>query len=99
MESRMNTISEFFGIIIKMGDDKAFPIPYIQVSYEQKKATFSIETGEMMEVLGGGLDDFPYKERCLVTGWLTIHKDALLRHWEDLKQNPNCMPRNIYPLK
>jgi hypothetical protein len=93
----MKTISEFYKIRIGMEFQSNQP-PNIQASYGQKKAIFSIESGEMIDVINGEFDDFPYDERCLVTAWMTIHKDELMKNWEKLKKDPN-IPIYIAPLQ
>ena len=94
----MKVISEFFEIKVGM-EYKVRSVPHIQASYDQKKAIFSIDSGEMIEVLKGEFDDFPYKQRCLVTGWMTIHKEALLKNWKKLEEDPNSSLTYIKPLQ
>ncbi|MBA2369858.1 MAG: DUF4160 domain-containing protein [Candidatus Protochlamydia sp.] len=74
-------------------------VPYIQAACDQKKAIFSIESSEMIDVLDGTFDDFPYKERCLVSAWMTIHKQTLMQNWESLEIEPNIQLKNIRPLQ
>ena len=91
-------LCEFSRIKIVM-EYKPHSFPNIQASYEQKKAIFSIESGKMIDVLNGDFDDFPYKERCLVTGWITIHKDTLMQNWKKLEKDPNCALTYMRPLQ
>lgn len=94
----MKIISEFSGIKIGMEYKPRF-VPYIQASCDQKKAIFSIESCEMIDVLDGVFDDFPYKERCLISAWMTIHKQALMQNWKRLEIEPSSILVKIRPLQ
>jgi Domain of unknown function (DUF4160) len=71
----MPEISRFYGIVIKMFSDDHNP-PHFHAEYGEYKATFSIETGQMMQ------GDFPQNKRTLISAWSIIHKDELLKNWE-----------------
>ncbi len=88
----MPTISMFFGIIIRMyyGPKEHNP-PHFHVYYQEYKATFGIENGD---VLTG---DLPRKQMKMVEAWIEIHKDELFADWE-LCQNGE-KPFKIDPLK
>ena len=80
----MPEISRFYGIIIKMFADEHNP-PHFHAEYGDDRATFSIETGQMIQ------GDFAPKKAALVTAWAIIHRDELLKNWtilaEGLKAN------------
>ena len=69
----MPEISRFFGIVIKMFYDDHNP-PHFHAEYEYK-ATFSIETGQMIQ------GDFPQNKAFLITAWSIIHQVELLKNW------------------
>lgn len=94
----MQRISEFSGIKLEMGYKEHY-IPYVQAVHNQIGATFSLETGEMIEVLEGEFDDFPHKQRSLVAAWITIRKRELLENWNKLATNPKSSLKWINPLQ
>jgi len=73
----MPTISMFYGIIIRMyfapGEHNP---PHFHAYYNEFKATFSIET---LEVIEGNL---PRKQKRLVQAWAELHMDELRADWE-----------------
>lgn len=94
----MRKISEFFEINIEMGYEQNYT-PFVQATHHQIRAHFSIDTGEMIDVLKGEFDDFPYKPRSLVTGWITIHRSELMDNWNKLVKNPQSFLNWIRPLQ
>lgn len=94
----MQKISEFSDIKIEMYYEQDYT-PFVQATYNQISAHFSIDTGEMVDVLKGEFDDFPYKPRSLVTAWIIIHKNELIRNWNLLEQNPKSNLSWINPLQ
>ncbi len=89
----MPTISMFYGIVILMYfyDNERHNLPHVHASYQDQKASFSIEDGA---VLGGGL---PWSQTRLVQAWIEIHRDSLLANW-DLAVNGH-KPFPIDPLR
>ena len=70
----MPTISEFFGILIRMYYDDHNP-PHFHAYYGDHQAIISIET---LEVLEGQL---PKRARALVVEWAVEHRQELLNDW------------------
>jgi len=83
-------ISRFYGIIIKMYSDEHNP-PHFHAEHAEYRATFSIETGQMMQ------GDFPPTKAALVTAWAIIHRDALLKNWNVLAEGLGA--KKINPLR
>lgn len=94
----MQKISEFSEIKIEMGYEENYT-PFIQATHHRIHAHFSIDTGEMIDVLKGEFDDFPYKPRSLVTAWIIIHKSELIKNWNQLVKNPQSNLNWIQPLQ
>lgn len=94
----MQKISEFSEIKIEMGYEEYYT-PFVQATYNLIRAHFSIDTGEMIDVIEGKFDDFPYKPRSLVTAWIIIHKSELLNNWEKLINNSQIVLSQIKPLQ
>jgi hypothetical protein len=69
MGEKMPTISMFYGIIIQMlsFDNKEHNAPHIHIRYAEFRASFAIETGE---IIAGNL---PPKQTKLVQAWIEIH--------------------------
>jgi hypothetical protein len=86
----MPEISRFFGIIIKMYYDEHNP-PHFHAEYAEFKATFSIETGQMIQ------GNFPQNKSALVTAWTIIHQETLLQNWHTLFEG--LKPIKIEPLR
>lgn len=86
----MPEISRFFGIIIKMFADEHNP-PHFHAEHAEYKATFSIETGQMIQGY------FPPNKATLVTAWAIIHQKDLLKNWETLAEG--IKPNKIDPLR
>jgi hypothetical protein len=74
----MPTISMFFGIIIQMlsFDNKKHKSPHIHARYGEYKASFDIETAELIA------GKMPPKQMRLVQAWIEIHKEELLADWQ-----------------
>lgn len=72
----MPTLSQFYGIIIKMYFQRAeHNPPHFHVTHGGYEAEISIETGA---ILSGRL---PIKTRRLVKKWFTLHQEELLEIW------------------
>lgn len=74
----MPIISMFYGIVVviyykDIGQHKK---PHFHVRYQGKKASISIENGELLA------GDFPVKQLRMVLAWLEIHKDDLIADWD-----------------
>lgn len=69
----MPEISRFFGIIIKMFADEHNP-PHFHVEYGEFRATFSIETGQIIQ------GELPLNKSALVTAWAIIHQKHLFQN-------------------
>lgn len=86
----MPEISRFFGIIIAMFAKDHVP-PHFHAKYGEFKATFDINTGELLD---GYL---PRRAIRLVQDWAELHKEELIENWvESQKNNPDIKP--IEPL-
>lgn len=94
----MQRISEFSGIKLEMGYKEHYT-PYVQATYNQVTSIFSLDTGEMIDVLNGEFDDFPYEQRNLVTAWIIIHKRELIENWKKSVENPTSSLQWIKPLQ
>lgn len=68
----------FYGIVIRIYffDNKEHHVPHIHAEYAEKKAVFSIETGQ---ILAG---HFPSNKSKLVQAWIEIHKEELIANWQ-----------------
>lgn len=86
----MPEISRFYGIIIKMYADEHNP-PHFHAEYGGLRATFSIETGQMIQ------GEFPINKAAIVTAWAIIHKESLLKNWERLAEG--IQAAKIKPLR
>jgi hypothetical protein len=86
----MPEISRFYGIIIRMYSDEHNP-SHFHAEYSGKQATFSIETGQMIQ------GDFPSKQATLVTAWAIIHKKELMENWNKLAEGIGA--QKINPLR
>ncbi len=74
----MPVISMFYGILVAIyyEDTGRHNKPHVHVRYQDKKASISIEDGN---VLAGNL---PPKQLRLVLAWIDIHNDELMADWE-----------------
>ena len=70
----MPTISEFFGIVIRMYYDDHAP-PHFHAYYQEHSAVMNIEN---LEVRSGNL---PARATGLVLEWARLHQDELLQDW------------------
>ncbi len=52
--------------------------PHFHAFYGEYVASFSIETGQMIQ------GEFPSKKAALVTAWAIIHQKELLKNWDCL---------------
>lgn len=86
----MPEISRFYGIIIKMFSDEHNP-PHFHAEHAGRKATFSIETGQMIQ------GNMPQNKAALVTAWAIIHKKDLMKNWETLAEGSGA--EKISPLR
>lgn len=88
----MPTISMFHGIIIRMyfAPDEHNP-PHFYVYYNEFKATFRLDTLELME---GSL---PRRQLRLVQAWAELHLDELKANWRMAMNGEN--PYKIEPLR
>lgn len=86
----MPEICRFYGIIIKMFSDEHNP-PHFHAEYAEYKATFSIETGQMIQ------GNMPQNKAVLITAWAVIHKEELMKNWETLDKGSGAS--KIAPLQ
>ena len=86
----MPEISRFFGILIKMFYDDHNP-PHFHAEYAEFKASFSIETGQMIQ------GNFPQNKATLITAWAIIHQDELMHNWDSLLEGVKA--NRINPLR
>ncbi len=76
----MPTISEFFGIFIRMYYDDHNP-PHFHAYYGSHSAIVTIET---LEVLDGSL---PRRAKNMVIEWAIEHRQELLNDWKLAEQH------------
>ncbi len=83
----MPTISQFYGIIIRMFFDEHAP-PHFHVQYAEYKAVVDIR---QLEVTEGKL---PRRAQELVLDWAELHQARLLENWVlcEMKQTPHKLP-------
>lgn len=73
----MPTLSQFYGIIIKMYFQRMeHNPPHFHAIYGEHEAEFDIRTGQLLE------GHLPAKPLRLVQKWLIIHRQELLIIWE-----------------
>jgi hypothetical protein len=84
------TISQFFGIIVRMFFDEHAP-PHFHAQYGEHKASINIRTLEVME------GKLPRRALNLVQDWAELHRDELLADWALCQQHQQ--PRPILPLE
>jgi Domain of unknown function (DUF4160) len=87
----MPEICRFYGIIIRMFFRDHLP-PHFHVEYGEYKAKINIIDGEMIE------GPLPRKALRLVQAWAEIHKDELLKNYEQSLKEGGIISR-IEPLK
>ncbi|MEI8366513.1 MAG: DUF4160 domain-containing protein [Parachlamydiaceae bacterium] len=83
----MPEISRFFGIVVKMFSDEHNP-PHFHANYGEYRATFSIETGQMIQ------GDMPPNKSALVTAWAIIHREDLISNWQCLEAGSGAQKIN-----
>ena len=76
----MPTISEFFGILVRMYYDDHNP-PHFHAYYGEHEALISIET---MEILEGTL---PRRAKSMIIEWAVEHRQGLLEDWTWAEQH------------
>ena len=88
----MPTISMFYGIIVKMYNEKGgqHNCPHIHVEYQGAEAAFDFE-GNLIE------GKFPKGKRKLLEAWIEIHHDELEADWKLLSAGEEFF--KIDPLK
>ena len=70
----MPTISEFFGILIRMYWDD-HPPPHFHAIYGEHEAQYNIAT---LDIINGAL---PRRAHALVVEWASLHRDELMKNW------------------
>ena len=86
----MPTISEFFGILIRMYYDDHNP-PHFHAYYGEHQALISIQT---LEVLEGSL---PRRVKALVIEWAIDHREELKEDWRLAEMHESL--KKIAPLE
>lgn len=88
----MPTISMFYGIIVKMYNEKGakHSCPHIHAEYQGAEAAFDFE-GNLIE------GEFPKSKRKLLEAWIEIHHDELAADWKLLSAGEEFF--KIEPLK
>jgi len=86
----MPTISEFFGILIRMYYDDHNP-PHFHAYYGEYEAIIAIET---LEILEGSL---PKRANTLIIEWAIDHRHDLLIDWKLAEQHQPL--KKIEPLE
>ncbi len=87
---RMPTLSEFFGILIRMYWDD-HPPPHFHAIYGEHEAQYSIAT---LDVIHGSL---PRRAHAMVVEWASLHRDELMKNWERCQVPAPTVP--IQPLE
>ena len=79
----MPTISQFFGIVIRMFWNEHAP-PHFHAQYGEYEAIINIQTLEQME------GKMPRRALSLVLDWAELHQAELLKNWNlcEAKQQP-----------
>lgn len=86
----MPTISEFFGIVIRMYYDDHNP-PHFHAYYGGYEAIFSIESLAMTE------GNLPKRAKALVIEWAAEYREKLLEDWHLAEQHQPL--KRIEPLE
>lgn len=88
----MPTLSVFYGIIIRMYNEKGgkHNLPHIHAEYGDDEAVFDFE-GNVIE------GEFPKKKQRLVEAWIEIHREDLEANWKLLSNGEQFF--KIEPLK
>ena len=85
----MPTISQFFGIVIRMYYNDHLPA-HFHAEYGSDEAVYEIET---LNVLRGSL---PRRAHALVVEWATLYRAELKSNWEAARNQQSLS--NIEPL-
>lgn len=85
----MPTISQFFGIVIRMYFDE-HGVPHFHAIYGNDEAIMAIET---LEIIEGGL---PRRAVGFVLEWAAQHRHELRDNWERARRHEALLP--IEPL-
>lgn len=85
----MPTISEFFGIVIRIMYLDHNP-PHFHANYGEQKAIIEIENGKVK-------GEMSIRALRLIFEWMEIHRDELMNAWEMAKKGEQ--PLKIEPLK
>lgn len=80
-------ISEFYGIKIMMFWDEHMP-PHFHAEYGDKKVLIDIAHGTVLKGF------FPFKQLKLVLAWCEIHRDELIRNWENAQEHQDLYKIN-----
>jgi hypothetical protein len=75
----------FYGIIIRM---YAGQPPHIHAFYQDYKASFSIQTAQILE------GNMPKDQTQMIQVWINLHKDELMADWELARNN-----EQVYKIK
>ena len=86
----MPTISEFFGILIRLYFND-HPPPHFHARYNEHEAVIEIETLRVMEGF------LPRRALGLVLDWAELHRSELLADWELCRTHQQ--PNKIAPLE
>lgn len=86
----MPTISQFFGIVIRMYYDD-HPPPHFHAIYAGREAQIAIDS---LEVIEGSL---PGRVRGLVLEWASLHREELREDWRRTASHLELQP--IAPLE
>ncbi|MBN8508753.1 MAG: DUF4160 domain-containing protein [Burkholderiales bacterium] len=86
----MPTISEFYGVLIRMYWNDHAP-PHFHAIYAEFEAHYAIET---LELLRGEL---PRRAHALVLEWAAQHREELREDWQLCEARQ--MPKKIEPLR
>ncbi|QOR73578.1 DUF4160 domain-containing protein [Cruoricaptor ignavus] len=88
----MPEISRFYGIVIYMYLQDHNP-PHFHARYEEYEIMIAIEN---FAVIKG---KFPPKALSMVMEWAAIHREDLLKNWNNLNENNPASFEKIEPLK
>ncbi len=86
----MPTISEFYGLIIRMYWNDHAP-PHFHARYGEFEAHFAIGS---LEIIRGAL---PRRAHALVLEWAALHRAELMEDWQLCESRQ--MPKKIEPLR
>lgn len=87
----MPTISQFFGILIRMYLRGEHNPPHFHAIYGKHEALIDIRS---LEIIDGNL---PRRAMALVLEWANEHRDTLMENWELCRQKQ--LPKAIPPLE